>query len=79
MKLLNLGVLSILLGLAGQSLAQSSTAAATRQAKLQNLAEKLQQRDVQDRERVRTFARRHGLRRHPGLPRGWWAAPSRRG
>jgi hypothetical protein len=70
MKMLNLGVLSILLGLAGQSLAQSSTATATRQAKLQDLAEKLQQRDVQDRLRVREFARRHGIAARRELPGG---------
>lgn len=70
MKSLNLGILLILLGLAGQLSAQYSTAAATRQEKLRNLAEKLQQRDMQDQQQVRMFARRHGIAVRRELPGG---------
>ena len=61
MKPLTLGVLLILLGFAGQSSAQFSTAVSTRQMKLQSLAEMLQQRDLQDRQLVRAFALRNGI------------------
>jgi hypothetical protein len=61
MKPLTLGVLLILLGFAGQSSAQYSTAVSTRQIELQSLAETLQQRDLQDRQMVRAFALRKGI------------------
>ena len=70
MKLLNLAALLILLGLADPSSAQYSTAAATRQAKLQNLAAMLAQRDLRDRQQVRAMARRLGIEARRELPNG---------
>jgi len=70
MKSSNLLVLLILLGLGGQLSAQYSTATATRQAKLQDLAKELRERDVQDRQRVAAFARRHGIAVRRELPGG---------
>jgi hypothetical protein len=70
MKLLNLAALLILLGLADPSSAQYSTTAATRQAKLQNLAAMLEQRDLRDRQQVRALARRLGIEVRRELPGG---------
>ncbi len=54
--------------LSGQLVAQVHGPGATRQAKLQALAEKLQQRDIRDLQQAKAFARRAGIPMRRVLP-----------
>jgi hypothetical protein len=70
MKGLKITVLLAVLSLSGQLAAQVSVPGVTRQAKLQTLSEKLQQRDMRDRQQAGAFARRAGIPMRRVLPGG---------
>ena len=70
MKLRNLWVLLIMLGLTGQVFAQSPVAAETRQSGLRALATTRQQRDANDRQQARAFAQQAGIPMRRELPNG---------
>jgi hypothetical protein len=68
MKALKISVLLIVLSLFGQLYAQAPVPGVTRQAKLQALSEKLQQRDIRDRQSAEVFARHAGIPMRRILP-----------
>jgi hypothetical protein len=68
--LLNLVVVSIILFLSNETVAQSDIALATKKAELQTLSEKLIKRDENDRRQAQEFARRMGVPLRRELPNG---------
>jgi hypothetical protein len=70
MKRLKITALLAAFSLTGQLAAQVPVAGVTRSAKLQALSEKLQQRDIRDRQQAEAFARRAGIPMRRVLPGG---------
>jgi hypothetical protein len=68
--LLNLVVVSVILCVSCETLAQSDIALATKKAELQTLSEKLIKRDENDRRQAQEFARRMGIPLRRELPNG---------
>ena len=68
MKGLKITTLLAVLSLSGQLAAQVSIPGVTHQAKLQALSEKLQKRDIRDRQQAEAFARRAGIPMRRVLP-----------